>query len=117
MERVNIDKLPDTNELIDIIANIRIRLKSDEMKKLFEEDAFEHRQKIESEFEEFCDKYPTLFNKIYKNDDMRDLAQYLKMIDKIKSGRIEFNAGEALLADMMAEKYLTSEMYNKTKNM
>ena len=53
MERVNIDKLPDTNELIDIIANIRIRLKSDEMKELFEEDAFEHRQKIESEFEEF----------------------------------------------------------------
>lgn len=116
MEQVDISKLPDINDIINIVAQIRFRLNSSEMKDLFNIDQLAHRQMAEDEFEHFYTKYPTLFNKIYKNDDLKNLAIYLKMIEQIKNGNVDFKKGETKLAEMMAEEYLPTELYQQYKN-
>lgn len=100
-------KLPNTEEIIEQVAKIRLRLKDDDMKKLEIEDKIKHRLTIEKEFFSFFEKYPSLFRQIYQGGDLEMLAQMLCAIDKIKNNSISVEKAEKKLGEQLADKYLS----------
>ena len=96
-------KLPDTDSLVLQIATIRNRLKDKEIINLNQVD---RKIKLESEFTEFYDKYPSLFSQVINNGDLKRLAEMLCMIDKIKNNTVTFRDGEKLLGESLASEYI-----------
>jgi hypothetical protein len=97
------EKLPDTDSIVLQIATIRNRLKDREIINL---DQVDRKTKLESEFTEFYDKYPSLFSHVINNGDLKRLAEMLCMIDKIKNNTVTFRDGEKLLGESLAGEYI-----------
>ena len=104
--KIDINKLPDTADIINQIAKIRLRLEDSDYVELKKNDPSRHRTTIEREFFSFWEKYPTLFKLIYKGEDISRLAEMLCMIEKLKSKKVSVEQGEKELGESLAKKYL-----------
>lgn len=107
MSHINPEKLPDTKEIIDIVASIRVKLNNKDMIELKNQDEKKHRQLFQEEFIDFYDSYPSLFDQVYNNNDLEMLAKMLDAIDKIKSKNISIKKAEKELGNDLAKKYLS----------
>ena len=98
------DKLPDTEKLLDDIAMIRVRCEELEEDKL--NNVVIYRKKLDEEFREFADRYPTLFKKVISGEDLSRLAEMIYYIEKIRSKKTTFEAAEEELGKNMAKDYI-----------
>ena len=107
MSHINPDKLPDTKEIIDIVAAIRVKLNDEQMIELKKKDKTKHLQLFQEEFKDFYDIYPSLFDQVYNNNDLEMLAKMLDAINKIKTKSVSINSAEKQLGEDLAKKYLS----------
>lgn len=106
MSHINPDKLPDTKEIIDIVASIRVKLNDEKMIELKKKDKNKHLYLFQKEFNDFYDTYPSLFDQVYNNNDLEMLAKMLDAIEKIKTRSISIKNAEKQLGEDLAKKYL-----------
>lgn len=107
------NKLPDTEKIINKVAAIRLRLKDPEIVELEKKDKLAHRLKLEKEFFDFFEKYPSLFKQVYQGGDLDMLAQMLCAIEKIKAKTISVKNAEKELGEQLAQKYLYDKVPKK----
>jgi hypothetical protein len=99
------DRLPDPKNIVDEVAQILKRTRAPEIKEL-KDNFMAYSAKLESEFPIFSDNYPTLFKKIIKGEDISRLAQYLHMIQKMRTKKISVADGEKELGEALADTYI-----------
>lgn len=106
MSHIKPEKLPDTTEIINVVAAIRVKLNSNDMIELEKKDKNEHLKIFQEEFNDFYNCYPALFDQVYNNYDLEMLAKMLNAIDKIKSKSVSITKAEKELGLDLANKYL-----------
>ncbi len=97
---------PDTSQLIEQIAKIKLRLMDQEMINLKKVDKSKHQLQIEKEFFDFFDQYPSIFKVVYDDVDLTILAEMLGKIEDIKKGLLTKKVAEEQLGQTLANKYL-----------
>jgi len=95
-----------TNQIIHAIGKIRKRAKEPEMIEMKTFNKALYQTVFEKEYPEFSEDYPTLFRKVIMGEDLSMLAQMLYMMEKINSNKIDKDAGERIVGETLAKKYV-----------
>ena len=98
--------LPDSEELLDTIAKIRIRMKTEGAKDAKKRGYMTYIVYMAKYFPEFEEKYPTLFKKILQEEDIDKLGSMLDMIDRMRNQTIARENAEKILGEQLAEEYV-----------
>jgi hypothetical protein len=109
MEKQNYlsDKSPELNDMIKTIKAIQKRMKDDDVKKLAYINVYD---KLGKEFDDFFNRYTSIFIKVIKGEDMKTLAAILYYKDQINQGKLT----EKELADRLATKYMPEDVKKKS---
>jgi hypothetical protein len=110
---IEIEKLPDPKNIVDQVAKILKRSKHPDIQAL-KEHFGNYSNKLEEEFPEFSDNYPTLFKKIIKGEDISRLAQYLHMIQKMRTKKVSVEKGEKELGESLADTYIPQHIRDRS---
>lgn len=113
MSTIDISKLPDTKKIIEQVAALRLRMQEPCIVKLKKDNNAKCLMKVDEEFSEFAERYPSLFRHVYNGYSLDRLAEMLCAIDKIKAGQINVETVEKEMGESLAKQYLPEELVKK----
>lgn len=100
MDKIDVDSI--NNKVKDIIEYVN----RDENKKARELNYNMFEMKVQKEYSDFYNEYPTLLKMIVKGNNLDMLNKMLNMITRINNKEIDKFEGEKELGESLAEQYL-----------
>lgn len=106
------DVLPNTDIILDNVIKILECMNTDEMKLLKKTNVQLFEQTMEEKFQEFADRYYSIFRMVLSGEDITPLFKMLNVINNINSGKKSFEDGEREVG-MYLTKFLPPELLDK----
>jgi len=98
---------PYVLKIIQIIKQIQKRMKDPDIRDLEFSRTYDT---LSKEFDEFFNKFTTIFIKVVRGESLDILAANLYYLDKVARGQME----ESAVADMLAKKYLPAHLKSES---
>lgn len=107
-------ELPDTTKIADAVIDILEVMNTDEMIKLQKQDKIIYEDEMEKKFQDFANRYRSMFMRIISGEDIETLVDMLEAIEDIKSGKNQDEVENKLKEDL-EEKFIYSNMTEEEK--
>ncbi len=98
--------LPDTNSLLQTIANVLEYMCTDPMLDLKEQSPDVFEKHMEDKYPEFSTRYYAVFKKLLSGEDISPLFEMIAQIERIQSGAVSIEKAEEELGMQLANKYI-----------
>jgi hypothetical protein len=72
-------------------------------------------EQIREKTPEFAEKYPELFNKIIKKEDLSPIQSMLLMLDKMGEGNISQHQASVIIGKKLVDKFVNPQLKNVGK--
>lgn len=107
-------ELPDTTKIADTVIDILEVMNTNEMIKLQKQDKIIYEDEMEKKFQDFANRYRSMFMRIISGEDIETLVDMLEAIEDIKSGKNQDEVENKLKEDL-EEKFIYSNMTEEEK--
>lgn len=118
IERQSIDEATAEAErrTLDFNPNIRARFIREmltDIPKLMAQNLTE--EQIRNKVPEFAEKYPELFQKILKKEDLSPIQSMLAMLDKMGEGNISQHQASVIIGKKLVDTFVNPQLNSSTK--
>ncbi len=107
--------LPDADEILDKVIEILEFMDNDEILNLRRDNNPAFTSTMETKFEDFAEKYYSVFRMVISGADISLLFEMLKVIKGMKSGEVSVENGEARVGKKL-KKFLPEGIEEKLQN-
>lgn len=98
--------LADTGRVLNGVQAILEYMCTDEVIELRNKDEVEYEKHMEEKFEDFCDRFYSIFKKVLSGEDITPLMGMLAEIEKVKRGDKTLEEAEQFVGEQLAQKYI-----------
>lgn len=106
------DVLPNANDILDNVIKILECMNTDEMQLIKKANIPLFEQTMEEKFQEFADRYYSIFRMVLSGEDITPLFKMLSVINGISSGKKSFEDGEREVGSYLT-KFLPPDLIDK----
>jgi len=106
------DVLPNADVILDNVIKILECMNTDEMQLIKKANIPLFEQTMEEKFQEFADRYYSIFRMVLSGEDITPLFKMLSVINNINSGKKSFEDGEKEVGSYLT-KFLPPDLMNK----
>lgn len=105
----NEKNLANVDYILTNIIAIMNYMKTDEIKKLRENNVDEYKEHMEEKFQYFSDPYYSIFQKIIRGDDITPIIPMLSMITKIEKNECTLEQAEELVGTELSKRFIKNK--------
>ena len=102
-EEVNVDDLPNPNEILTYVTMIKKDMKNMKTKDL------------DIKYQDFKNKYTNIYKSIIKNEDLSTLFDMLKLLQQVKTKNVSLDNANKYIGETMANRYIPEHILKDKK--